>query len=77
MAKTVVNMRTGAASDVRIDRKTRWGNRFVIGRDGTREEVIALFERDLRQRIRCGEVTAEHLAALDGKRLGCWCAPLP
>ncbi len=24
---------------VRIDRRTRWGNPFVLGRDGTREQV--------------------------------------
>jgi uncharacterized protein DUF4326 len=26
--------------DVAIDRRTRWGNPFVIGRDGDRETVI-------------------------------------
>jgi len=35
----VVNMKTDPY-DVRIDRKSRWGNPFIIGKDGTREEVI-------------------------------------
>ena len=67
-------VRNGA---VRIDRRTKWGNRFVIGRHGTRDEVIALYRADLWRRIREGEVSLEELAALDGKRLACHCAPKP
>lgn len=60
--------------DVLIDRTTSWGNPYRIGRDGTREEVIAKFrawwylpsQKSLRQRAR---------KELKGKRLGCWCAP--
>ena len=62
---------------VRIDRRTRWGNPFVIGRDGSRAQVIALYRAELWRRIRTGEVSLEALAALDGKRLACHCAPLP
>ena len=62
---------------VRIDRRTRWGNRFVIGRHGTRDEVIALYRAELWRRIRAGEVSLEELAALHGKRLACHCHPLP
>jgi hypothetical protein len=29
---------------VRIDRRTQWGNPFKVGRDGTRDEVVAKFE---------------------------------
>ena len=32
---------------VLIDRRTRWGNPFVVGRDGTREQVIARYRADL------------------------------
>ncbi len=67
-------VRNGA---VRIDRRTRWGNEFVIGRDGTRDEVIALYRAELWRRIRAGEVSLDELAALHGKRLACHCAPLP
>lgn len=62
---------------VRIDRKTRWGNPFVIGRDGSREEVIALYRAELWRRIRAGEINLDDLAALHGKSLACWCAPRP
>jgi hypothetical protein len=57
--------------DVYIGRPSKWGNPFAIGRDGTREQVIARYERWLLEQ-------PELLAALPelaGKTLGCWCAP--
>ena len=67
---TVVNLKEDHY-DVRIDRKTKWGNHFVVGKDGPREEVIKQY----------GEWIAEQPHLLDalgeikGKRLGCWCKP--
>jgi hypothetical protein len=55
-----------------IGRGSKWGNPFVIGRDGDRATVIAKYERYLRQRH-------DLLRALDelrGKHLVCFCAPL-
>ena len=62
---------------VLIDRRTRWGNPFRLGADGSRDEVIALYRADLWRRIRAGEVSLEELAGLDGCWLACWCEPLP
>ena len=62
---------------VRIDRRSQWGNRFRIGPDGPRDEVIARYRADLWRRIRAAEVGLDELAALHGKPLACWCAPLP
>lgn len=56
---------------VYVGRPTKWGNPFVIGRDGTREEVIAKY-RDWTQR---GGIAADARAELRGKDLVCWCAP--
>ncbi len=53
------------------------GNPWRVGRDGTREEVIACYRADLWRRIRAGEVALEELAALDGCWLACWCDPEP
>lgn len=53
----------------------RWGNPFRIGRDGTREEVIARYADWLAGELDAERIGLEELAALHGKALGCWCAP--
>ncbi|SEP53675.1 MULTISPECIES: DUF4326 domain-containing protein [Amycolatopsis] len=60
-----------APHDVYIGRPSKWGNPFVIGRDGSREQVITRYERWL---LAQPELVAA-LAELSGKTLGCWCAP--
>ncbi len=60
-----------AAHDVYIGRPSKWGNPFVIGRDGTRDEVVARYEAWLLEQP---ELVAA-LPELAGKTLGCWCAP--
>ena len=77
---TVVNLRHApeAGDDlVRIDRKTGWGNPYRKGPHGSRLAVIELYRAHLRRFLRSGEIGLEDLAALDGKRLACWCAPQP
>ena len=32
------------ANAIYVGRPTKWGNRYVIGRDGTRDEVIKKYE---------------------------------
>lgn len=58
--------------DVYIGRPSIWGNPFVIGRDGTRDDVIAKYRGWLMSKP---ELLAQ-LPALRGKVLACWCAPL-
>jgi hypothetical protein len=60
-----------AADRVYVGRPSKWGNPFVIGRDGTRDEVMAKY-RDwiLRQ-----PALVAALHELRGKHLVCWCAP--
>ncbi|WP_054313315.1 DUF4326 domain-containing protein [Mesorhizobium sp. 1M-11] len=61
-----------APARVYIGRPSKWGNPFVIGRDGSREEVIAKYRAWLTSQ-------PELLDALDelrGRDLVCWCAPL-
>ena len=62
---------------VRIDRRTRWGNPFLIGRHGTREEIIERYRSWLWQKVQSGEFPLSQLAALNGKKLACWCHPQP
>ena len=73
----VVHIRNAPPDAIRIDRKTQWGNPFIIGRDGTRDEVIAKHREDLWKRIHAGTVDLAELASLHGKTLACHCAPQP
>lgn len=55
--------------DIFIGRGSKWGNPFIIGIDGTREEVC--------QKYRIWIKTQQHLLdslyELEGKILGCYC----
>jgi hypothetical protein len=57
--------------DVYIGRGSIWGNPFVIGPDGDRDQVIRKYEKHL--------AGSPHLIVrlpeLRGKTLGCFCAP--
>jgi Domain of unknown function (DUF4326) len=48
-----------------------WGNPFVMGVHGTREQVIRKFEEWLLQQ----PAMMAKLPSLKGKVLGCWCSP--
>jgi hypothetical protein len=56
---------------VYIGRPSKWGNPFEIGKDGTREEVVAKYRNWI--------LTQPHLIKdipeLKDKVLGCWCSP--
>ena len=71
----VVNKKT-SSFDVYIGRGSKWGNPFVLGKHGSREEVIEKYKSRLWELIQKGYVTKEELRALNGKRLGCFCKPL-
>ena len=59
--------------DVYIGRPSKWGNPFLIGRDGTRQEVIEKY----RNWIKSQPDLMKALSELRGKVLGCWCSPKP
>ncbi|MCK1494411.1 DUF4326 domain-containing protein [Bradyrhizobium sp. 180] len=61
-----------SASRVYIGRPSKWGNPFVIGRDGTRADVIAKY----RAWIAAQPGLMGALDELCGRDLVCWCAPL-
>jgi hypothetical protein len=60
--------------DVYIGRPSKWGNPFVIGRDGTRQQVIDKYRAWILARP---DLIAAAQSELRGKVLGCWCAPNP
>lgn len=60
-----------------IGRPSIWGNPYVIGKDGTREEVLQKYKQYLGRKIKSGEISIRKLASLYGKNLLCSCAPRP
>ena len=63
---------TKAAADrVYVGRPSKWGSPFAIGRDGTRDEVIAKYRAWIVQQ----PALMAALPELRNKDLVCWCAP--
>lgn len=63
----------GPVDAVYVGRPTKWGNPFVIGVHGNREEVIELY----REFLYSNYLLMQDLEELKGRDLICWCAPLP
>ena len=61
-----------SAFDVYIGRPSKWGNPFVIGKDGNRGEVVRKYTAWAEQQGLREAAKRE----LKGKVLACWCAPL-
>ena len=68
----VLNKRT-ATSGIYIGRPTKWGNPFIIGPDGSREDVVIKFAEYLLANPKLMEAAKKELK---GKDLICFCAPL-
>jgi len=58
--------------DVYVGRPSKWGNPFVIGKDGNRDEVIEKFRNYILSKPDLIEAVKKELK---GKKLGCWCKP--
>lgn len=57
--------------DVYIGRPSDWGNPYIIGQDGSRDEVIDKYKEYLLN----NPVLMSRLPELKNKTLGCWCKP--
>lgn len=73
---TVVNLRVckdfgTREGDVRIDRRTKWGNPFKITKSCTREQTIQKYEYYFAHNL-----LKDINELKDARRLGCWCKPL-
>lgn len=73
MKTTVVNLRK-ENYDIYIGRGSIFGNPFVIGKDGTREEVIKKYKEWFYEKVK-NLVFRKKVYNLIGKRLGCFCKP--
>jgi hypothetical protein len=69
---------------VKVDRTTKWGNPFVVGKDGTREECVKLFGHllagyvcmttgNVGKQMDYRKMVIRDHAELAGKNLACWC----
>lgn len=79
MAPVVLNIRdlpyrALSQGAVFIGRPSKWGNSYIVGRDGTREQVIERYRSWLHRQIETGRL---NLGELEGRDLVCFCAPLP
>lgn len=59
---------------VYIGRPSKWGNPFIIGRDGTRSEVIRRYDAWISSQPNLVEDVKRELK---GKDLVCFCSPKP
>lgn len=71
MLRTVVVHCNKAVYDTYIARPSKWGNPFLIGKDGDRVEVIKKYRAWV---LNQPKLLAD-LQELRGLRLGCWCSP--
>ncbi|MDO8610081.1 MAG: DUF4326 domain-containing protein [bacterium] len=76
---TIINIKSGAKYDIYCGRKhkwnnlpeSKWSNKFIINKDGNRNEVIEKY----RLWINSQPDLLESLPELKSKILGCWCIP--
>lgn len=57
---------------VYIGRPSKWGNPFIIGKDGTRKEVIEKYKRYILSNKNLYDDIKKELFSKD---LVCWCSP--
>lgn len=69
---TVVNKKY-SAYDVYCGRGSIFGNPYVIGKDGTREQVITRYRDEWFPFLLNDKTFKAALLNLKGKRLGCFC----
>lgn len=70
MTTTVVN-KYKEPYEVYIGRGSKWGNPFVIGKDGNRDDVCDKYEVYLLS----NQTLLDALPELKDKKLGCFCKP--
>lgn len=69
----VLNRKNGFPKGaIYVGRPSVWGNPYVIGKDGTRKEVIAQYA----VYFYASKKLLARIEELRGKDLVCWCAPL-
>jgi hypothetical protein len=77
MRTRLINLHKSDESDyVFIGRPSKWGNPYIKGRDGDRDEVCRKYEQYFREQIMSTPLFRKALLELKGKTLACYCKPL-
>lgn len=72
----LVNLHTTKEGDyIFIGRPSKWGNPFIKGRDGTRQQVCDKYDNWFRDQIRTNSTFRKEIEELKGKVLACYCVP--
>ncbi len=67
----------GSPEHAYIGRKSPFGNPYIIGMHGNRQQVIAKYRAYFERRMREHPGFRQQVEGLRGKTLICFCAPLP
>ena len=74
----VINLHNYKDKDyIYIGRGSDFGNPYVIGVDGNRAEVILKFKTYFIDKINRNKTFRDKVLSLKGRKLGCFCFPLP
>lgn len=76
MRTSLSNINRGQRCDTYIGRGSPFGNPFMIGQDGDRDEVIRKYRIHFQQKLQLDKKFKGQVEDLRGKTLGCHCAPL-
>lgn len=72
---TVVNKNKDTFYDSYIGRGSLFGNEWVIGKDGTRDEVIDRYKESFDKKVESDPSFRTEVLKLKNKTLGCYCKP--
>lgn len=76
---TLINLRTyrGPKDYVLIDRRTIYGNKNQITPTCSRKQAVEKFRTQFDARILTNPSYRQEVEKLRGKKIACWCTPLP
>lgn len=83
---TVVNVQNTSTYEVYAGRghaphpgklNPQLGNPFIIGQHGTRKDVMEMYAKYFSHRIKTDPGFQARVRMCAGKKIGCWCDPLP
>lgn len=80
MKTILINYRTynlDKSKVIPIDRRSMFGNPYIIYKKGDRSTVILMYKNYFYKRIKKDKEFKKAVENLRGKTLGCWCTPLP